>query len=210
MRKIVIFVTFILCFLFLLTNKAFAKGEISCVWLGVAGECRRIANCEAGYKPSPINPCAGLGNDVCGTTSGGNCIPEPGTLPQIDPCDSVPDDEPDKKADCHSCFTPGGVWKDGGAWTALGCLPSDPKELVIWVLGGVIGIGGGIAFLLMLFGGFQVLTSAGDPERLNSGKDVIGSALTGLLLIIFSLFILRLIGVDILGLGNVGFKLGGP
>lgn len=95
-------------------------------------------------------------------------------------------------------------------WTALGCLPNDPKEFVIRVLGLAVGIGGGIAFLLMLFGGFQVLTSAGDPERLNSGKDVIGSALTGLLLIIFSLFILKLIGVDILGLGNVGFKFGVP
>ena len=95
-------------------------------------------------------------------------------------------------------------------WTALGCLPNDPRAFVIWILGRAIGIGGGIAFLLMIFGGFQVLTSAGNPERLNAGKEVIGSAVTGLLLIIFSLFILELIGVDILGLENVGFKFGGP
>ncbi len=93
-------------------------------------------------------------------------------------------------------------------WTALGCLPAAPRELVVWFLGRAIGIGGGIAFLLMIFGGFQVLTSAGNPERLNSGREVIGSALIGLLLIIFSLFILQLIGIDILGLENVGLKFG--
>lgn len=61
-----------------------------------------------------------------------------------------------------------------------------------------IGIAGGIAFLLIIFGGFQILTSAGNPERLNEGKELISSAITGLLMIVFSVLLLQIIGVDIL------------
>lgn len=85
-------------------------------------------------------------------------------------------------------------------WTALGCIPNDPAEFVAWILARAVGIGGGIAFLLMLWGGFQVITSAGDPQKLNDGKDILVSAAAGLLFIIFSLFLLRIVGVDILGL----------
>ncbi len=120
-----------------------------------------------------------------------------------DQCEKITD--PGEKKECTKCD------QSGGSWTALRCIPNDPRDFVVWLLGRAIGIGGGIAFLLMLFGGFQVITSAGDPERLNSGKEIIGSAITGLLLIIFSLFILKLIGVDILGLPEeIDFKFKGP
>jgi hypothetical protein len=154
-----------------------------CGELGAGGwlycGCYRPASATAG-PAGPLDPCAGATGDAL--------------------------------ASCQSCLG----WDSSTytlaakySWTALGCLPNDPRDFVIWILGRAIGIGGGIAFLLMIFGGFQVLTSAGNPERLSSGKDIIGSALAGLLLIIFSLFILELIGVDILGLENVGFTFGG-
>ncbi len=83
--------------------------------------------------------------------------------------------------------------------TAIGCINvSNPTSFVKSILGLAIGIGGGIAFLLMLFGAFQIMTSGGDPERLKAGKELIGSALAGLLMIIFSVFLLQLIGVQIL------------
>lgn len=87
-----------------------------------------------------------------------------------------------------------------GIQTALGCIPTDPSAFIGRLLTIGIGIAGGIAFLLILFGGFQILTSAGNPEHLNAGKELVSSAIAGLLLIIFSVFILRLIGVDILGI----------
>ncbi len=97
-------------------------------------------------------------------------------------------------AKCNECAGRSGVW------TAIGCIPVTPSDLFKKVFDLGIGIAGGLAFLLILFGGFQILLSAGNPERLNAGKELITSAVAGLLLIIFSVFLLRLIGVDILGI----------
>jgi hypothetical protein len=113
-----------------------------------------------------------------------------------------------EKTKCQNCLNEITLGGKEGSWTALGCIPVDPRDFVAWLLARAIGIGGGIAFLLMLWGGFQIITSAGDPERLNAGKEIITSAIAGLLLIIFSLFLLKLIGIDILGLEKVGFKFG--
>ena len=83
--------------------------------------------------------------------------------------------------------------------TALGCIPiGDPQAFVAWLLGWAIGIAGGIAFLLMIVASFQIITATGNPEKLQAGKELLGSALTGLLFIIFSIYLLRLIGVSIL------------
>ena len=67
-----------------------------------------------------------------------------------------------------------------------------------------MGIGGLIAFLLMVFGGLQIIFSGGNPERVKAGKEIITAAIGGLLLIIFSVFILRIIGYDILAIPGFG------
>jgi hypothetical protein len=85
--------------------------------------------------------------------------------------------------------------------TAIGCIPfSNTNEFMGFVLKWAIGVGGGIAFILILVAGFQIITSSGNPERLKAGQELLTSALAGLILIIFSVFILRIIGVDILGI----------
>lgn len=93
---------------------------------------------------------------------------------------------------------------DKGVNTAIGCIPITPSGFITKFLGLGTGIAGGIAFLLILFGGFQILTSAGNPEKLNGGRELVSAAISGLLLIIFSLFLLRLIGFSILGLPGFG------
>ena len=85
-------------------------------------------------------------------------------------------------------------------YTALGCIPTAPDALVKWILGWSIAMGGGIAFLLSLWGGVTIILAGGNPEKINEGKEVITSAVSGLLFIIFSVFLLRLIGVDVLGI----------
>lgn len=105
-------------------------------------------------------------------------------------CSSVKD----KHDDCVKCFD------EGGAWTAFNCIGKngDPSSFVAWLLQFGTGIGGGIAFLLILVSGFQRITSAGNPEKLHEAKELMTAAISGLLLIIFSIFLLRIIGVDIL------------
>jgi hypothetical protein len=94
--------------------------------------------------------------------------------------------------------------KPGTVCTALGEIPTEQNSFVAWVLKFAIGIGGGIAILLIIFGTFQVMTSSGSPENLKKGQEKITSAIGGLIFIIFSLFLLKLIGVDILAIP--GFK----
>ena len=87
-----------------------------------------------------------------------------------------------------------------GIKTAIGCIHTNPADLVQDVLKFSLGIGGGLAFLMMLLGAFQMLTSAGNPETLQAGKDRLTSAVIGLLFIIFAVLLLQIIGVDILGI----------
>lgn len=101
------------------------------------------------------------------------------------------------------CDTPAGP--KTGIQTALGCIPAkNPTQFVGWILRFAVGIGGGISFLLIIFGAIKVLTSGGNPENVKAGQEMITSALTGLIFIIFSLFLLKLIGVEILQLPEFG------
>jgi hypothetical protein len=85
--------------------------------------------------------------------------------------------------------------------TAIGCVPfGSTNELAGFFLKWGIGIGSGIAFLLILYGGFMIMTSSGNPERVKAGQELLTAAISGLLLLIFSAFVLRIIGVDILQL----------
>lgn len=82
--------------------------------------------------------------------------------------------------------------------TALGPIGTKPGDLVNDILKIGINAGGGVAFLLMIYGGFLFLTSGGDENKLNEATEVITSAIAGLLVIIFSVFLLQLIGKEIL------------
>lgn len=82
--------------------------------------------------------------------------------------------------------------------TALGNIETTPGGLTQDILTIAIGIAGGVSFLLMLYGGFLFLTSSGDENKLHEATEVITSAIAGLLMIIFSVFLLQLIGKDIL------------
>jgi hypothetical protein len=103
--------------------------------------------------------------------------------------------DPQKLEKCTACK---------GVWTAIGCIETNPGNMLGSILGLGIGVAGGIAFLLILFGGLQIMTSAGNPEQMNAGRELISSAITGLLLIIFAVFLLRFIGYDIIGIPGFG------
>lgn len=89
-----------------------------------------------------------------------------------------------------------------GVNTALGCIPTnlegDGFIKSILTLG--IGIGGAIALILIVYGLFLITTSGGIPDKVNAGKEVITSAIAGLIFIIFSTILMNIIGINILGL----------
>lgn len=85
--------------------------------------------------------------------------------------------------------------------TAIGCLPfGDTITLARTSATIAIGVAGSITLIAIAINSFRIMTSKGDPKSLQSAKDGLFSAIAGLLMIIFSGFILRFIGVDILGL----------
>ncbi len=90
-----------------------------------------------------------------------------------------------------------------GVQTALGCFDAS-GSFVQTLLNIGFGMAGGIAFLLILYGGFQIIVSAGNPEKLNEAREIVTAAIVGLLFVLFSVFILRFIGVDVLQLPGFG------
>lgn len=90
---------------------------------------------------------------------------------------------------------------DTGINTAIGCISYiDSNKFAEFFIKWAIGIGGGIAFLLIFYAGFMIITSSGNPERLKAGQELLVSAISGLIMLVFSMFIFNIIGIDILGI----------
>ena len=112
---------------------------------------------------------------------------------------------------CVGQLTQSDVWCGGDTNeykvinTAIGCIPVGETDFLNTIIGWAIGIGSGVAFLLIVYSGFMIMTSSGSPERLQAGRELLTAAIAGLILLIFSVFILKFIGVDIFGLCKFGF-----
>ncbi len=103
------------------------------------------------------------------------------------------------QAGCASCI--GG----GGVWTGIGCVQgSIDKFIGQTVFGWGIGLAGGFSLLCIIYAAFMIQSSQGNPEKLKKAQEMITSCIMGLMLIIFSVFILRLIGVNILRIPGFG------
>ena len=100
---------------------------------------------------------------------------------------------------CENC-------SEGGAlWTGIGCIPLTVSSLINdYLLKIGIGLGGILALLCIIYAAFQIQTSQGSPEKIKKGQELLTSCIMGLMLIIFSVFILKLIGVDILRIPGFG------
>lgn len=82
--------------------------------------------------------------------------------------------------------------------TAIGYITVTVKDFVQSLFGIILSIAGGIALLLIIFSGYRMITSQGNPEHLQGARETLTSAIVGLLFIIFSLVILQAIGFDVL------------
>lgn len=93
----------------------------------------------------------------------------------------------------------------GGVFSGIGCVKTSTQDFIqdtLFRLG--IGLAGGLALLCIIYSAFMMQSSQGNPEKLKKSQETITSCIMGLMLIIFSVFILRLIGVDILKIPGFG------
>lgn len=92
-----------------------------------------------------------------------------------------------------------------GVWTSIGCIQNDLNSFIgETVFGFGIGLAGGFSLLCIIYAAFMMQSSQGNPEKLKKAQEMITSCIMGLMLIIFSVFILRLIGVNILKIPGFG------
>ncbi len=116
-----------------------------------------------------------------------------------DLCDNI--SSPQEKTSCIRCATT-------GVWTALGCVEyTFGKFIQDVVFGFGLRFAMAITFFCIIYGALQLQLSRGDAARIKKAQELITSCISGLMLIIFSIFILRVIGVDLLripGFGSVG------
>ena len=87
-----------------------------------------------------------------------------------------------------------------GINTAIGCLSvlDNQNAFLADILKWAVGIGGGIAFLLIVYAGFMIMTAGGNSEKVKKGRDVVLYAVIGFAVILFAqavVFILK----DLLG-----------
>lgn len=139
--------------------------------------------------------CSGTGQDgtccpgnICYTppqTPSGHCV-SPDLLPTATPTPADLSPCPSQKGECKSIDT------------ALGTIDvNDPGAFIKTAFGILLSISGGIAVLLIVFSGYRIMMAQGDPEKLKGAREMLTSAIIGLLFMIFSVTILQILGVDI-------------
>lgn len=127
------------------------------------------------------------------------CSEELGTLSSslYELCAQIKKDTDQYEA-CMTCFTGQGIW------TAIGCIPSNPQSIIQTIIVIGLALGGGIVLIMILAGSFMLSVSQGDPNKTKEAKEIITSAIIGLLFVIFSVTILQFIGVSILHIPGFG------
>lgn len=108
-------------------------------------------------------------------------------------------EKPEDRLACLNCAN------DGGVFSGIGCVKTDTKKFIEETVFGLgIGLAGGFSLLCIIYAAFMMQSSQGNPEKLKKAQELITSCIMGLMLIIFSVFILRLIGVNILRIPGFG------
>ena len=91
-----------------------------------------------------------------------------------------------------------GVCDVGYITTDFGCWPNNPIGFVQEFYGVGLAFVAGIAILALIVGGYTIMTSRGDPGRVNIGKSWIFYAIVGLLLAVFGYVFIQVVVVDVL------------
>lgn len=142
-----------------------------------------------------INPCLD-GKPSTDDYNDPNCICLPIENQTKILCEKYLKDNPKEYNLCVDCAE-----NKKGVWTAIGCVEGDFSQFISgFLLKTALGFAGIFAFLCIIYASFLMQSSQGNQEKLKKAQELLTSCIMGLILIIFSVFILKLIGVNILQL----------
>lgn len=162
-----------------------------------------FANCSAAgtiCSPNDSKTCTNAGNGcenyVCEVIYGRR-----GALPQ---CVEKGTQVYPGARDTAPAPTPTPPCQNGTCHTAIGDINTNPTDFVKAIFGVILGLAGGVALILIIISGYALMTSQGNPEKVQGAREQLTAAIVGLLFIIFSLVILQFIGVNILHIPGFG------
>lgn len=144
--------------------------------------------------------------DQNGTVTGCQCVPQIGEAAsqviEDRMCgkyfETTTSNEESEKNKCIKCA------QSFGYWSSIGCVPLNISQFVSgFVLNIGIGIGGLAALLCLIINSLRLQMSRGDSAKLQKVRENVTSCILGLVLILFSIVILRLADISILG-GLIG------
>jgi hypothetical protein len=166
------------------------------------------------FKPYECGDKVQADTPTCPQEEGVSCCPSNCIVQQksTDSSDYYCGDPPDEEEEQIPRSTPapppcgdgkGELDSDGkcpSLTTAIGSIKTEPGDFITNLLRILLSISGGIALIIIIYAGYRFMISRGDPEAIGHAKELMTSAIIGLLFLIFSLVILEVIGVDILQL----------
>lgn len=88
--------------------------------------------------------------------------------------------------------------------TELGCFPNDPVGFIQKFYGVGLSLIGGVGFLFLIYGGYNILTSGGNPEKLQRGKEYIMYSIIGIMLAVLGFVFIQFIAGGILRIPGFG------
>jgi hypothetical protein len=185
-----------------------------------SGTAKADSNGVAEYRPGrPLDHLGGVINDltqaawIARATCGGNSADyrfNPEDVENPDPAAqdpaSFPTEPQPPKPPCNEYAADG---KCAKVDTAIGALCTDEKCFMESIFILLLSLSGGISVLVMIYAGYLYMVSRGNPEQLQRAREMIISAIVGLLFIVFSFIIMETITGDILRLPGFLFQQAG-
>jgi hypothetical protein len=96
----------------------------------------------------------------------------------------------------ESCLTRGGLY------VAIGCIDPTPLGVITGLIRIAFGIMGGVSLIQLIVAG--IAYQSGDEAKIQEAREKVISTITGVALLVFSVLILRIIGINVLDVVPVG------
>ncbi len=147
-------------------------------------------------KTTPQSVCLFGEPSSASTDSNCRCVLSSGATENVAPeeiCEKFNFKSTNEKLTCSNCL------KGGGFWSGLGCIPLSVQSFITdFILKFGLGLAGLVSLLCIIYSAFLLQVSRGNPDRVKKAREYLTNCIIGLVLVIFSIFILQMIGVNIL------------